>query len=143
MVSSAHAISSGLAKDGGLFVPRDFPPVALAEIDAMKGKPYGDRAVQILSRYLTDFSEEELRECVSAAYSKEKFGGFAAPLHLLKRILIFWNYGMVQRVPLRIWHSRSCLISLREPSARRANKKERDSRCDKRRYGKSGYGRIQ
>lgn len=55
MVSSAHAISSGLAKDGGLFVPRDFPPVALAEIDAMKGKPYGDRAVQILSRYLTDF----------------------------------------------------------------------------------------
>ena len=50
MVSSAHAISSGLAKDGGLFVPRDFPPVALAEIDAMKGKPYGDRAVQILSR---------------------------------------------------------------------------------------------
>ena len=35
MVSSAHAISSGLAKDGGLFVPRDFPPVALAEIDAM------------------------------------------------------------------------------------------------------------
>lgn len=85
MVSSAHAISSGLAKDGGLFVPRDFPPVALAEIDAMKGKPYGDRAVQILSRYLTDFSEEELRECVSAAYSKEKFGGFAAPLHLLKK----------------------------------------------------------
>ncbi|WP_390603416.1 threonine synthase [Acidaminococcus intestini] len=94
MVSSAHAISSGLAKDGGLFVPRDFPPVALAEIDAMKGKPYGDRAVQILSRYLTDFSEEELRECVSAAYSKEKFGGFAAPLHLLKKdtdILELWH----------------------------------------------------
>ena len=94
MVSSAHAISSGLAKDGGLFVPRDFPPVALAEIDAMKGKPYGDRTVQILSRYLTDFSEEELRECVSAAYSKEKFGGFAAPLHLLKKdtdILELWH----------------------------------------------------
>ena len=117
--------------------------MALAEIDAMKGKPYGDRAVQILSRYLTDFSEEELRECVSAAYSKEKFGGFAAPLHLLKKdtdILELWH-GPTSA--FKDMAPRSCLISLREPSARRANKKERDSRCDKRRYGKSGYGRIQ
>ena len=138
MVSSAHAISSGLAKDGGLFVPRDFPPVALAEIDAMKGKPYGDRAVQILSRYLTDFSEEELRECVSAAYSKEKFGGFAAPLHLLKKdtdILELWHGPTSAPDPA------SFPYESRPQDGR--TKKERDSRCDKRRYGKSGYGRIQ
>ena len=28
MVSSAHAISNGLAADGGLFVPKEFPPIS-------------------------------------------------------------------------------------------------------------------
>lgn len=123
MVSSAHAISSGLAKDGGLFVPRDFPPVALAEIDAMKGKPYGDRAVQILSRYLTDFRRRNFGNVFQLLTAKKSLAVLQRRFIFSKRILIFWNYGMVQRVPLRIWHSRSCLISLREPSARRANKK--------------------
>ncbi len=94
MVSSAHAIASGLAKDGGLFVPRDFPPVSLTEIDSMREASYGDRAVAVLGRFLTDFTEEELRSCVDAAYSKEKFGDFPAPLHLLKKdtdILELWH----------------------------------------------------
>lgn len=98
MVSSAHAISSGLASDGGLFVPRDFPPVSRAEIDAMSEASYEDRAVRVLSRFLTDYSEDELRECVTAAYSKAKFGGFPAPLHALKKDLDI----------LELWHGPTC-----------------------------------
>ncbi|MCH3951269.1 MAG: threonine synthase [Acidaminococcus sp.] len=98
MVSSAHAISSGLASDGGLFVPRDFPPVTRAEIDAMCDVSYEDRAVSVLSRFLTDYSEDELRECVGAAYSKEKFGSFPAPLHLLKKDVDV----------LELWHGPTC-----------------------------------
>ena len=98
MVSSAHAISSGLASDGGLFVPRDFPPVSRAEIDAMSEASYEERAVRVLSRFLTDYSEDELRECVTAAYSKAKFGGFPAPLHALKKDLDI----------LELWHGPTC-----------------------------------
>lgn len=98
MVSSAHAISNGLAGDGGLFVPKEFPSVSLAEIDAMRGAPYSSRALTILSRFLTDYSEEELKTCVETAYSKERFGDFPAPLHLLKNDVDV----------LELWHGPTC-----------------------------------
>lgn len=74
LVSSAHAIYNGLAPDGGLFVPQNFPAFSLEEILAMHGQPYAVTAVQVLQRFLTDYSEEELMECALAAYSEEKFG---------------------------------------------------------------------
>lgn len=73
IVSSAHAITRGLASDGGLFVPNSTPEMSLNDIMAMTNKPYTERAVDVLLQFLTDYSEEELRECVNAAYSKEKF----------------------------------------------------------------------
>ena len=98
MVSSAHAISNGLATDGGLFVPKEFPAISLAEIDAMRGTPYSDRALTVLARFLTDYSEEELKTCVETAYSKERFGDFPAPLHMLKKDLDV----------LELWHGPTC-----------------------------------
>ena len=98
MVSSAHAISNGLAADGGLFVPKEFPAISLAEIDAMRGTPYSDRALTVLARFLTDYSEEELKTCVETAYSKERFGDFPAPLHMLKKDLDV----------LELWHGPTC-----------------------------------
>lgn len=98
MVSSAHAISNGLAADGGLFVPKEFPAVSLAEIDAMREAPYSERAYTVLSRFLTDYSEEELKDCVAKAYSKDKFGDFPAPLHLLRN----------DTDVLELWHGPTC-----------------------------------
>lgn len=98
MVSSAHAISNGLAADGGLFVPKEFPPISPAEIDAMREQPYSARALTVLARFLTDYSEEELRNCVETAYSKERFGDFPAPLHPLKDNLDV----------LELWHGPTC-----------------------------------
>ena len=94
MVSSAHAIASGLAADGGLFMPLEFSALSMTEICAMQDLPYGDRAVTVLSKFLTDFSEAELQECVTKAYSKEKFGGFPVPLHPVKEnaaVLELWH----------------------------------------------------
>lgn len=94
MVSSAHAITRGLANDGGLFVPQYIPAIALAEIEAMSHKPYADRAVTILKQYLTDFTDSELKESILAAYSQEKFDGETVPL-----IQINDNTGV-----LELWH---------------------------------------
>ncbi len=80
LVSAAHAITRGLAADGGLFVPQRLPAMRMVDIKAMQNKPYTERAVDVLLQYLTDFSEDELRECVNAAYASEKFGDNPVPL---------------------------------------------------------------
>ncbi len=64
---------SGLSPDGGLFLPESLPQFSLSEIEAMAKTGYAGRAVAVLSRFLTDFSEDELREYVSRAYAPEKF----------------------------------------------------------------------
>lgn len=94
MVCSAHAITRGLADDGGLFVPQKFATIPLEEIVAMSELPYAERAAKILSLFLTDYTEEELLACTSAAYSEDRFGGFAAPLKQVKD-----NVGI-----LELWH---------------------------------------
>lgn len=94
LISSAHAIARGLAEDGGLFVPQRIPVMRLADIKAMSNKPYTERAIDVLLQYLTDFTEEELRECVNAAYDKEKFGENPVPL-----VQVNSNTGV-----LELWH---------------------------------------
>ena len=94
MVCSAHAITRGLADDGGLFVPQKFTAISLDEIVAMSELSYAERAVKILSHFLTDYTEEELIASTSAAYADDKFGGFAAPLKQVKdnvAVLELWH----------------------------------------------------
>ena len=95
LVSASHAITRGLAGDGGLFVPKRIPQIRLGDIKAMEKKPYTERAVDILLQFLTDFSEDELRECVESAYAPEKFGGEPAPLVKVNAntsVLELWSY---------------------------------------------------
>ena len=94
LVSAAHAITRGLAADGGLFVPQNIPAMRMVDIKAMERKPYTERAVDVLLQYLTDFSEDELRECVNAAYAPEKFGDNPVPL-----VQVNDNTGV-----LELWH---------------------------------------
>ncbi len=72
-VDAAKAISQGISEDGGLFVPMSFPQISLDEIKKLSEKSYIDRAKEILSLYLTDFSAEEIDYCVSGAYAEGKF----------------------------------------------------------------------
>lgn len=98
-VSSAQAIKQGLSSEGGLFVPESFPQVELNEIENLINKSYNDIAKFVLSKYLTDFSSEELDNCINSAYSKEKFETEEiAPLHELKDGVHF----------LELWHGPTC-----------------------------------
>ena len=67
-VSSAQAIARGIAADGGLFVPQTIPVLAADELAAMAGMSYPQVARSVLARYLTDYSAQELTDCVNAAY---------------------------------------------------------------------------
>ena len=94
-VLSAEAIVTGIAKDGGLFVPTSIPTISRADFDVMVNEDYRARAERIFAMYLTDFTSDEIKDCVTKAYSKEKFGSdHAAPLYKLtddKYILELWH----------------------------------------------------
>lgn len=72
-VTAAQAIAGGISKDGGLYVPTEIPSLSFDEIKAMVGKSYQERATAVLSKYLGDFTVEEVAECVSGAYGGGKF----------------------------------------------------------------------
>lgn len=98
-IESAQAIKTGLSKDGGLFVPETLPAVSSAEIEAMAHMSYGDRAVFVLSKFLTDFDLFELKECVDLAYNKEKFEtDTIAPVYKFKQQRLF--FGAVARADM-------------------------------------------
>ena len=98
-VSSAQAIKQGLSEEGGLFVPETFPKVTLDEISSLSEKSYNERAYFVLSKFLTDFSDQDLKNCISNAYTKEKFGTDAiAPLYKLNDKVYF----------LELWHGPTC-----------------------------------
>lgn len=70
-VTASQAILQGLSEDGGLFVPESIPSldVPLEELAEMS---YQQVAYQVMSRFFTDFTEEELKSCINQAYD-EKF----------------------------------------------------------------------
>ena len=93
-VSSAYAIKTGLASDGGLFVPTEIPALDMAFIESLCPLSYPERAARILSLFLTDYTYEELLEDASGAYSAEKFVPTAAPITSLgdnKYMLELWH----------------------------------------------------
>ncbi len=79
-LSSAQIIKQGLALDGGLFIPDEIPTLTKDEIKALCPLSYPERAARILSKYLTDYTYEELLEDCRAAYCESAFPGGAAPL---------------------------------------------------------------
>ena len=101
-VSAAQAIAQGISENGGLFVPESFPQYTHADLEVMAGCTYQERAVKILGDFLTDFSKEEIEDCVAQAYAPEKFsGGNPAPLSLIQN-------GAVHMYLLELWHGPTC-----------------------------------
>ena len=66
-VTASEAILKGLAEDGGLFVPTEIPSLAL-EIEELAAMSYQETAYEVMRLFFTDFTEEELKSCIAAAY---------------------------------------------------------------------------
>ncbi len=83
-LTSAYVIKQGLALDGGLFIPESIPALTLDEINAMRSLSYPERAATVLSKYLTDYTYEELLCDCKKAYNEISFPGGAAPVVKIK-----------------------------------------------------------
>jgi threonine synthase len=67
----AGATLAGLASDGGLYVPREWPRFSEAEIAAMVGLPYAQLAQKIMLPFVGDsLTPERLLELTTAAYGR-------------------------------------------------------------------------
>jgi len=68
---AAEAVIQGIAEDNGLYVPEHIPTLPF-HIETMKGKAYRDFAFEVIKRFFTDYTDDEIRTCVAGAYD-EKF----------------------------------------------------------------------
>ena len=79
-VTASMAILKGLSEDGGLFVPERIPQLDVP-MDKLAQMTYQETAYEVMSRFLTDFTEEELKNCINKAYDSKFDTEKIAPLH--------------------------------------------------------------
>ncbi|MBO4904921.1 MAG: threonine synthase, partial [Lachnospiraceae bacterium] len=77
--SASAAIIKGLADDGGLFVPDHIPQLDVP-ISALVNKGYKDIAYEVLKLFLTDYTKQELTDCIDKAYDAKFDTDVYAPL---------------------------------------------------------------
>ncbi|MFA6119962.1 MAG: threonine synthase [Sideroxydans sp.] len=63
----------GLAPDGGLYLPEQYPQVTRAELDAWRKLSYADLAFAVLSKFATDIPAADLKAIVSKTYTAEVY----------------------------------------------------------------------
>ncbi len=96
--TAAGAIAGGLAPDGGLFVPMEIPALTVSDLEALCKMDYRQRAVNVMARYLPEFSAEELEGFAKAAYGENFDDPAIAPVHALDDKTSF----------LELWHGPTC-----------------------------------
>ncbi len=97
-ISSAQAIAAGISPEGGLYVPQELPKVSRRELESLCTMNYQQRAQWILSKYLTDFTQQELEACVNAAYGDQFDDETPAPISCLAPNTYL----------LELWHGPTC-----------------------------------
>ncbi|MDB4219703.1 threonine synthase [Emcibacteraceae bacterium] len=65
-----NVILTGLARDGGLYLPQSWPSFSNTQIKAMQGKSYQEIAFTVMSPYVCpEISESDFKDLIKKAYS--------------------------------------------------------------------------
>ncbi len=78
-LSASMAILKGLADDGGLFMPDSIPELDVP-VEKLADMSYQEVAYEVMKLFLTDFTEEELKYCITHAYDSKFDTEEIAPL---------------------------------------------------------------
>jgi len=63
-------ILTGLAPDGGLYLPQEWPQISAEDIAGYAGKPYADIAFDVIKRFTAnEIPQPALRQMIDAAYA--------------------------------------------------------------------------
>ena len=72
--SFTDILLEGLAPDGGLMVPEQWPRIMRAKLDAMRDLPYPRLAFEIMRFFADDYPGAQLKAAVDRTYTPEIFG---------------------------------------------------------------------
>ena len=97
-VASSFAILNGISKEGGLFVPENIPVLTSDDFNKLSVMNYPERAAFVLGKFLTDFTEDELKHCTEGAYIGSFDNDQPAPIAVLGE-----NTNI-----LELWHGPTC-----------------------------------
>ncbi|MGR3801952.1 threonine synthase [Marinibacterium profundimaris] len=87
-----QAMLTGLARDGGLYVPGEIPQMSADDIAALSGLPYEETAFRIMRPFVGDtFTDDEFEDIIARAYA---------------------DFGHVARAPLKQLDSNHFLLEL-------------------------------
>jgi threonine synthase len=96
--TAAEVIIKGLSDDGGLYMPERIPKIDGKFLQKLRTLKYYERASEVLSLFLTDYTKETLLDCADKAYNYT-FDGENAKVSALKDE----NISM-----LELWHGPTC-----------------------------------
>lgn len=100
-LSASQVISRGISEEGGLFVPECLPQLS-GEFPDFSRMDYRTLAEKILSYFLSDFTADEVKNCVQRAYQPEKFEN-SEPVKLVPL-----TAKGEKKYMLELWHGPTC-----------------------------------
>ncbi|MGE5651217.1 MAG: threonine synthase [Bacillota bacterium] len=71
--SFSQILLGGLAPDGGLYLPVEYPKVSGDELDAWRKLSYADLAFEVLKKFATDIPQEELKALAHKTYTADVY----------------------------------------------------------------------
>jgi threonine synthase len=71
--SFSEILLGGLAPDGGLYLPTEYPQVTGAELDAWRKLSYADLAFEVLKKFATDIPEADLKALTHKTYTADVY----------------------------------------------------------------------
>ncbi|WP_050476069.1 threonine synthase [Herbaspirillum rhizosphaerae] len=71
--SFSEILLGGLAPDGGLYLPADYPQVSGAELDQWRKLSYADLAYEVLKKFATDIPDADLKALTHKTYTADVY----------------------------------------------------------------------
>ena len=70
----SEVLLMGLAPDGGLMLPEQYPQIDRATLDQWRTLSYPELAFEVMSLFATDIPADDLRDIINRTYTEEVFG---------------------------------------------------------------------
>ena len=70
----SEVLLMGLAPDGGLMLPEQYPQIDRATLDQWRTLSYPELAFEVMSLFATDIPANDLRDIINRTYTEEVFG---------------------------------------------------------------------
>ena len=72
--SFTEILLGGLAPDGGLYMPEQYPQFSKEDLQRMRGMGYRELAFEVLSRFADDIPVADLKAIIAKTYTAEVYG---------------------------------------------------------------------